>query len=274
MARIASLGVLLSTEGNDFLKEEYGKVIENIQKKSLSARVKNTSLSGNPTSGTVEAKRFANRTSNAYGTARRGGAGQKVKAKPVVIAIDTDKELITEIEQKDVSLYGVDNFVQRQASMDEKSMKNELERAFWAVAKTAGTQLTLSSTSVEDIAEEMIQSVTTVKNDYVDGVERDDVVLSLDSATFGKLRTYLDKVSNGEANGAQIGYYHGVEVQENIWLPEGVTKGIVMVKGSVAQPVLPSIQPASRIPLSNAIATGLFYSYGTKAVSEDLIFWA
>ena len=30
MARIASLAVLLSSTGNDFLKETYGKVIENV----------------------------------------------------------------------------------------------------------------------------------------------------------------------------------------------------------------------------------------------------
>lgn len=43
MARIASLEVLLTTEGNDFLKEEYGKVIENIQVNGSSNRIK-TSL--------------------------------------------------------------------------------------------------------------------------------------------------------------------------------------------------------------------------------------
>lgn len=60
MARIASLSVLLTDEGNDFLAEQYGKVIENIEKTTISGALKNTDLSGTPTSGSVEAKRFTN----------------------------------------------------------------------------------------------------------------------------------------------------------------------------------------------------------------------
>ena len=45
-----------------------------------------------------------------------------------------------------------------------------------------------------------------------------------------------------------------------------------MADGAVAQPVLPTVAEPERIQLSNAIAFGLFYSYGTKAVSPDLIF--
>lgn len=273
MARIASLEVLLTTEGNDFLKEEYGKVIENIQVNGSSNRIKNKSLSGTPTAGTVEAKRFANRQSNAYGTARSGGAGQAVKAKPVVVAIDVDKELITEIEQKDVSLYGVDKFVQRQASMDEKSMQRELETAFWAKV-TDGTQVTPQATEADDIAEELIQSLTGVKNDFVDGVPRDMITLSCTSSFYGKLRKYMDKVNDGTASNANFGMFHGVRVEENLYLPTAVTKAVAIADESIAQPVLPIIAPAERIPLSNAIATGLFYSYGTKTVAEDLIFYA
>ena len=40
----------------------------------------------------------------------------------------------------------------------------------------------------------------------------------------------------------------------------------------MAQPVLPTIAPAERIPLSNAIGFGIFYSFGTTAVASDLIF--
>ena len=58
MARISSLNVLLTDSGKDFLAEQYGKVIANIQKNPISSQLKNTDLSGSPTSGTVEAKRF------------------------------------------------------------------------------------------------------------------------------------------------------------------------------------------------------------------------
>ena len=274
MARIESLAVLLSTTGNDYLAEKYGDVIANVQKNTISSRIKNTSLSGNPTAGSVEAKRFANRTSNAYGTARSGGAGQKVKAKPVTVAIDTDRELITEIEEKDVAFYGVDSFIDKQAAMDEKSMTRELERAFFTEAKTAGTELTLTETEAIDQLEEMIQAVETVKNDFVDGVERDMISVTCVPAFFGKVRTYLDNVTGGGANGSEVGEIHGVKVYSSVYLPTGVTKGIAQADGSVAQPVRPTKMAPEKVPFSNAVATGLFYSYGTKAVAEDLIFWA
>ena len=46
---------------------------------------------------------------------------------------------------------------------------------------------------------------------------------------------------------------------------------IAMAEGAVAQPVRVKEYGAERIPLSNAIAIELFYSYGTKAVAADLI---
>lgn len=273
MSRIASLAVLAEGGGNDFLSELYGQVIENIQKEGISSQLKNTALSGNPTSGTVEAKRFENRTSSAYGTARAAGAGTKATAKPVTIAIDTDKELITEIEQKDVSLYGVDNFLERQSAMDEKSMNRELERAFFSCAAKEGTALTLTATDAVDMAEEIIQAVETVSNDYVDGVDRDSIALVCTPAFYGKLRTYIDKVNDGGATAEEINLFHGVKIFSSVYLPSTVKTGIVMATGSIAQPVLPTVAPAERIPLSNAVATGLYYSYGTKAVSPDLVFY-
>lgn len=51
MARIESLSQLLTTDGKDLLAEEYGKVIDNVQKETISERLKNTDLSGTPISG-------------------------------------------------------------------------------------------------------------------------------------------------------------------------------------------------------------------------------
>ena len=155
MARISSLNVLLTDSGKDFLAEQYGKVIANIQKNPISSQLKNTDLSGSPTSGTVEAKRFVNATSQAYGTARSGGKANAVKAKPIVISIDQDEEILEEVEQKDVSLYGVDNFVERRAAECERKMTNKLEHAFFDTAAKAGTQVTPVGTTPEAIAEEL-----------------------------------------------------------------------------------------------------------------------
>lgn len=270
MARINALNVLLDTSGKEFLAEQYGKVIANIQKNPISSQLKNTDLSGSPTSGTVEAKRFVNATSQAYGTARSGGKANAVKAKPIVISIDQDEEILEEVEQKDVSLYGVDNFVERRAAECERKMTNKLEHAFFDTAATAGTKVTPVGTTPEAIAEELIQSVETVSNDFVDGVERNMIALVCSPAFYGQLRTYLDATTHN-TEGEAINTYHGVRIFSSVYLPTDV-KAIAMAYGSVAQPVLPTIAPAQKVPLSNAYAFGMFYSYGTKAVAEDLIF--
>lgn len=270
MARIASLNVLLSTTGNDYLQEQYGAVIDNVQKNCISQLIKNKDLSGTPGAGTYEAKRFENKTSNAYGTARSGGAGQAVKATPVTVPVNVDKEIVVEVEQKDVTLYGVANLVEREAASAEKAMTRELERAFFAEAVSAGTAFTTTSTAAADVYEEMIQAVETVQNDFVDGVERDMITLVLSPAEYGKLRTYFDAIIH-DASSEAIVRFHGVKVYSSVYLPSG-TKAVCMADGSIAQPVLPTIAPAERIQLSNAIGFGLFYSYGTKAVAADLVF--
>lgn len=272
MARIKSLSILLSTSGNDYLAEQYGKVVENIQKTAISSMLKNQDLSGTPGAGSVEAKRFVNRTSNAYGTARTGGAGQKVKATPVTITINTDKELITEVEEKDVALYGVDNFVNRQSAMDQKSMTRELERAFFAEAATAGSPLVTAETDIQKVLEALIQAIENTQNDYVDGVDRDMISVTCNTATYGLIREYLDNKQNANVDTGvgEFGRFHGVRVYSSVYLPVGVDM-IGMVDGAVAQPVLPTVAPSQKIPLSNAIAFGMFYSYGTKAVMDDLI---
>lgn len=106
MARLDALSLKLQNGSSaEKLAEEYGKVIENIQAVTLAAKLKNTDLSGDPTSGTVEAKRFVNVAGQSYGTARTAGKGQYVKAKPVVIAIDDNTEYIEEVEEKDLKTY-------------------------------------------------------------------------------------------------------------------------------------------------------------------------
>ena len=273
MARIESLNMLLESSGKDFLAEEYGKVIDNISKGTISGALKNTELSGTPTSGTVEAKRFVNASSKDYGTARSANKGDGVKAKPVTVAINVDKEIIEEIEQKDVSLYGVDNVVSRRVANHGKSMTRELERAFFAEASSAGASLTTDKTAINEKIEALIQQIETTKNDFVDGVDRDMISITCDTVTYGELRNFLDKDANNSnvnTDAAEFGRFHGVRVYSSVYLPTGVN-AIGMVDGAIAQPVLPTISNPQKIQLSNAIGFGIFYSYGTKAVMPDLI---
>jgi hypothetical protein len=273
MPRIESLNMLLETSGKDFLAEEYGKVIENISKATISGALKNTDLSGTPSAGSVEAKRFVNAASKDYGTARAASKGDAVKAKPVTVAINVDKEIIEEIEEKDVSLYGVDSVVSRRVANHGKSMTRELERAFFAEANAAGSSLETDKTAINEKIEALIQQIENTKNDYVDGVDRDMISVVCNTATYGDLRNFLDKEAgnaNVNTDAAEFGRFHGVKVYSSVYLPSGVS-AIGMVEGSIAQPVLPTISNPQKIQLSNAIGFGVFYSYGTKAVMPDLI---
>lgn len=271
--RIDALSIELQTSGKDKLAEEYGKVIENINANTLSAQLKNKDLSGDPTSGSVEAKRFVNAKGQAYGTARSGGAGNKVKAKPVIIPIDDNTEYMEEVEEKDLKLYGVNGLIERRTANHQKSMEVELETKFFDVAADAGTEFTPTETFIEDEIEEAIQKVETVKNDFVRGVPRNMINVIMTPSKYGKLRNKIATLPNANANVAsyESGIFNNTRVYSNVFLPDDV-EYIVMVDGAVAQPVIPSIYSPAKVPLSDATAFGMFLYKGTKAVMEDLIF--
>lgn len=274
MARIDSLSVFDEAgSAKDKLAEKYGPVIENLQKSTISGLLKNRDLSGDPTAGTVEAKRFVNAASKAYGTARAANKGEKVKAKPVTIPIDKDMELIEELEEKDVQLYGVDNVINRRIASQGKSMERDLERAFFQTAKDEGASLVLTASAINEKVEELIQKIEATKNDYVDGVDRDMIAVVLDTKTYGDMRNFMDVTahnSNVDTAGREFGTFHGVRVYSSVYLPDTVTM-IGMVDGAIAQPVRTSLANPGKIQLSDAYGFGLFYYYGTKAVMPDLI---
>ena len=272
MPRITSLNILLESEGKDYLSELYGKVIENVQKALISSGMKNTDLSGDPVSGTVEAKRFANATSKDYGTARSNGKGDAVKASPVTVAIDQDKEIVEELEEKDIKLYGVDGVLDKRANNHVLRMAAELDTAFFKAATDAATQATLTATTVEERLEAAIQALENTKNAYVDGVPRSLMNLVCSTSVYGSIRNALDKMarSNIDTAAEEFFAWHGVRTYSCVNLPSGCDF-LVMADGAVAQPVTADQYKAEKIPLSNAYGVELFYHYGTKVVTPDLI---
>ena len=80
--------------------------------------------------------------------------------------------------------------------------------------------------------------------------------------------------------------FHGVRVYSSINLPvtseatsDSKTKtttvhAIAMIEGAIAQPavIYPYKEP-EKIPLSNDYGVSMFFDYGTKALTPDLIFW-
>ena len=275
MARITALSILTQDgEGKDYLAELYGKTIENVQKNLVSFGMKNVDLSGDPASGSVEAKRFVNATSQAYGTARAAGAGNKVKAKPVIVAIKKDSEIVEEIEEKDTRLYGVDGLLDRRAANHVLRMAAELDTEFFSVAAANAVVVEIAEgTAIEDELEQVIQECENTKNDFVDGVPRSMMHLVLNTAYYGRVRNNLDKQtrSNVDTTAEEFYTWHGVECKSCVNLPAGV-KYLLMVDGAVAQPIMANQYTAEKIPLSEAYGVSLFYHYGTEAVTPDLIF--
>ena len=277
MARLDALSIELTTTGKDKLAEEYGKVIDNLQHVTLASRLKNTDLSGDPTSGTVEAKRFANKVGKAYGTARTAGKADYVKVDPVVIAINDNTEYLEEVEEKDIAMYGVGGLIERRTRNHQNALAVELDTKFFAEAVSEGTAFTpTANASIEDEIEEAIQKVETVKNSFVNGVPRNMIEVVMSPLYYGKLRNKINSISNsndlGQVRNYEQGTFNNTDVYSSVFLPNGINY-VVMVKGAVAQPVMTSIYNPTKIDLSDATAFGLFAYKGTKAVTPDLIFY-
>ena len=163
----------------------------------------------------------------------------------------------------------------RRADNHVDTVASELDAAFFAQAVTEGTDFTTTETDIEAKVEALIQTLETVKNDYVRGVPRHMIRLVCDPVYFGKLRTYLDKgVNNANVDTAaeDFSIFHGVRVYSTINLPAG-TNMICMIEGALAQPAImyPYAEP-EKIPLSNDFGVSMFFDYGTKALTPDLIF--
>lgn len=269
MARQDALSIYVNDNDLDKLSELYGEVIESIQKICVSEQIKNKNYSGTPTSGSVEIDRFKNATIDDLGTARTGGAGKNIKnTGKVTVNIDTDKEIVEELAWKDIELYGVAGMAERRKNNHVKRMSAYLDTQFFATAVSEGTGVDLSSyNTIAEKVEALIQSVETTVNDWVDGVDRDMLVITVTPAIYGELLNYIDSVPNS-ISGLTDTYFHKVRIFSN----HRQTKDIIcMIDGAVAQPVVAKQYDVEKIQLSPNIALELFFSKGTKAVMPDLI---
>ena len=271
MARQDALNILVSEGVKDKLAETYGQVIEAVQKGAVSEQIKNKNYSGDATSGTVEIDRFKNAEVNDLGTARTGGKGDElVNSGKVVVSVDTDKEIVEELAKKDVKLFGLDGMAEKRKANHIKRMIAYLDKEFFACAETEGTEITLKATDVQSKIEELILSVETTVNDFVDGVDRDMIVVTVTPAIYSQIQNYIDSVPNS-LTGVNDEYFHKVRIYSN---HRQTKPAIAMIEGAVAQLVTTDEYDAEKIPLSNNIALELFFSKGTKAVMPDLIKYA
>lgn len=272
--KIESLSVLLDPEGKMLLRELDKGIIQNIQTEPISSRLKNQELSGNPEAGTVQVKRFVNAQSANYGTARAAGKGQAVKGKPVTVPIDIDREFVEEVENKDITLLGVEGLLSMRSANHQLMMANELDEAFFKACADEGTKFTPKGeiTAPKDIIEQAALTLQTLKTQYVNGVPRRMMSVTLSPEWYSKMRDYLETVKNTNITTVdeEFQMYHGLRVYSSDNMPSDVNF-ILQVDGSVAQPVIARPYSAERIPLSEAFGVSLFWYYGVKAITPELI---
>lgn len=275
MARTDARSIYDSSDGTTKAKlaELSGKLIEGIFATAISSGIKNTDYSGDPTTGSVEVNRFKNAVSKDYGTARGAGKGEALRnTGKVTVNINQRKEIIEEVNGTDLALFGLAGLAEKRANNHLKQMVAVLDRAFFTEAEDKATNVVLTGiTAIEEVAEKMIQTIISVKNDWVDGVDKEDVVMTLNPKAYGKLRNYLDKVTVPTVNSGtrEINVFHGVETIENLRQTADV---LIQIKGAIALPVLVKQYDAEKIPLSNDYGLELFYDYGVTVVAKDLIF--
>ena len=271
MARQDALNIYVNGETKDKLAETYGEVIEAVQKGAVSEQIKNKNYSGDPTTGSVEIDRFKNAEIDDLGTARTGGKGKALdNGGKVTVNVDTDKEIVEELAKKDVKLHGLSGMAEKRKANHIKRMSAYLDKEFFACAEKEGTKVELTKTTIAEKLDELILSVETTVNDFVDGVDRDLLVLTVTPTVYSAVKNYIDSVPNS-LNGLTDKMFHDVRIFSN---HRQTKPAICMIEGAVAQLVVTDEYDAEKIPLSNDIALELFFSKGTKAVMPDLIKYA
>lgn len=267
MARTNARNIYINENDKDKLAEIYGGVIDAIQKGAVSEQIKNKNYSGNPSSGSVEISRFVNATIKDQGTARTAAKGDEIINKPVVVNIDTDKEIVEEVSKIDLQLHGVTGIAERRKTNHIKRMQAYLDREFFGCAVSEGTSFTLTGETIIEKIESLILEVENTENDYVDGVDRDMLVLTVTPNVYSKIKNYINETTNS-LTGVTEKLFNDVRIFSN----HRQTKDVIcMIDGAVAQPVLTDEYDLEKIPLSNNFGLELFFSKGTKAIMPDLI---
>lgn len=262
----------LSEETKDQLKEVLAGVIENIQVTAVSERIKNRRGSGDPEGGTIQYKRFKNATLQPKGTARTAGKGNPLQDENVLINLDDDKEIVEELQKKDIKLLGIPALAEKRKANFAKRVSAYLDTKFFEVAKTAGTAYAGDKTEVKDIIDAMIVTAKTTQSDYIDGIDAEDLAIVLNAEYRKEMKNSLDALPNGtEPRNGLIGMYDSIEVYESNRL--GTVKCFVMLKESVAEPWYVSEYDVEKIPLDDAVALESFLYCGAGALNKEAIYY-
>ncbi len=269
-----ALNIYADGTNKDDLVEVKAGIIESVQKGTLATKLKSQVGSGSAAAGSKVYDRFKNAASNAYGTARAAGQGEALRNTGKVTNLINDRqEIVEEYEEDDLARYGIVEASKRRAINMASAMQRYLDRKFFEKAEAVATKITSLTTAlpIQETLEKVIETLETVENDWVDGVPRELIALSVTPAIYGKLANYLNEVKNAITGEAEIKFNGNVTIHSNHRQTADI---VAMATGAVAQDVIVYDFNPRGIPHSNAIENSLFYTQGTEAVMPDLIFKA
>lgn len=265
-----SRSIYITDSELDELKLQYTTLVKEVSTKALSMRLKNTDVEGAIVGGgTVKVNRLNMAVTKDAGTARGAGAGEKIKNSPAFINIDHNKEIVEEIEASDLNKTSIPQIIEKRRKNHVASMTYELDRAYFTALQDSATTVDTSSyTEVADRLLALIEHLESLKNDFVDTVDRSFMVLTLAPKWYDMLqKDYIFTLPNPAGQDTKM--FHGVEV---LPAPRQSFDAIVQVKGSIAEPVAVRQYTPEKINLADAVAIELFYDYGVGAVTPDLVF--
>ncbi len=277
MAQTQALSIYQSAEAKTYLRNVIVGIFENIGKSTLAGKLKSKNADLSKAAGSYEFKRFANAISQAYGTARTAGQGQKIVAPPITVNMDVNREIVEELNLFDGQSFTQDTFeafVNRRKNAIELAVQRELDRSFFAKIQEEGTASAVTVDTTANIIaqlEELFIELETTSNEYVDGVDRELMALILSPRLYGKVKTELNDVYNfaGTVEEGTFKGINGVATFSSNRLPTGVDFELI-VMDSVAQPVIIKDVDVEKIQLSNEYAVETFYRYGTKVLAKEL----
>ena len=276
MSRTQALSIYVSESTKAELRNAIAGVFENLAKQTISGKLKSKNATLNEKAGSIEFKRFANATRQAYGTARTAGAGSKIVAPATVVNLDRNSEIVEEVNAFDAASFTEEDlnaFLARRKVALQQSVERDLDREFFAAAKAGGTKgADISGTDIKAQIGEIIVALETTQNDYVDGVEREQMALVCSPALYQKIKTELNDCYNFAGTTADEIFkgIDGVATFSSNRLPVGVDY-VLMTMDSIAQPVMLSDTDIEKVPLSNEYAVEVFWRNGTKVLAQELV---
>lgn len=278
MSKTAALSIYVSEGVKAELINKIGGVFENLAKNTVSGKLKSKNSAENVKAGSIEYKRFANAASQTYGTARTAGAGQKLIAPSIVVNLDQNKEIVEEVNAFDGAAFTEEDlqaFLARRQVAIQQSVARDLDREFFAAAKTGGTKgADISKANVREQIGNIIVSLEKTKTDFVDGVEREQMALVCSPDLYQAIKNELNDCYNFAGTTADEVFkgLDGVAAFSSNRLPSGVDY-VLMTMDSIAQPVMMTDADVEKIPLSNEMAVEIFYRYGAKVLAQELVIY-